>query len=192
MNDERQSNQPDDAMEAIRALVEANRDSLAGLDAGLDEGILDLDDIVWRSPSRVAIDPTETITRLAEEADKVAHGKNVEPPRAAILRVDPDFVSDPGPTRAEARADTERVAPRFSVEEAESAIRALLAESLRDQGKIDPSGRITIPEQELKSMVREQIDAWLAAHPDGATRETLHEPADLRKTSHQKGSQEGG
>ena len=151
-------------MDAIRALVEANRESLAGLDTGLEMGILDLEEVVWRSPSRVAIDPTDTITRLAEEADKVAFGTEAPPPRAAVLREAPDLVSDPGPSRAEARADSDRRPPSFSVDEAESAIRALLTESLREQGKIDDSGRITIPEEELKAMVRAQIDAWLAEH----------------------------
>ena len=166
MSDDRQSDRPDEAMDAIRALVEANRESLAGLDAGLDHGILELDEVVWRSPSRVAIDPTETITRLAEEADKVAFGSFPPPPRAAILRAAPDLVSGPGPTRAEARADTDRRGPSFAADEAESAIRALLTESLREQGKIDAAGRITIPEEELKAMVRAQIDAWLAKHSD--------------------------
>ena len=164
--DEGQSEGPDAAMDAIRALVEANRESLAGLDTRLNNGILELDDVVWRSPSRVAIDPTETITRLAEEADKVAFGTAPTPPQAAILRAAPDLVSDPGPTRAEARADTDRRAPSFSVDKAESAIRALLTESLREQGKIDAAGRITIPEAELKAMVRAQIDDWLAKHSE--------------------------
>lgn len=162
MDDDRQSDRPDDAIDAIRALVEANRESLSGLDAKLDQGILELDDVVWRSPSRLAIDPTETITRLAHEADKVALGTGPSPPQAAILRAAPDLVSDTGPTRAEARADTDRRGPSFSADEAESAIRALLSESLREQGKIDASGRITIPEEELKAMVRAHIDAWLA------------------------------
>ncbi|MEK9960667.1 MAG: hypothetical protein VXB94_03755 [Rhodobiaceae bacterium] len=164
MSDQEDSNRPDEAMDAIRALVEANRENLAGLDTGLEKAILDLEEVVWRSPSRVAIDPTDTITRLAEEADKVAFGAEMQPPRAAVLREAPDLVSDPGPTRAEARADSDRRPPSFSVDEAESAIRALLTESLREQGKMDESGRITIPEEELKAMVRAQIDAWLAEH----------------------------
>ena len=181
---------PDEAMDAIRALVEANRESLAGLETGLDGGILELDDVVWRSPTRVAIDPTDTITRLAEEADKVALGTEVPPPRATILRQPPDLVSDPGPSRAEARADTDRRAPSFSIDEAESSIRALLAESLRQQGKIDASGRITIPEAELKSMVRAQIDAWLAKHSPEEVQDALRARVDLRKTSAQQSPQD--
>jgi len=169
MSDQRDSDRPDEvmpdeAMAAIRALVEANRESLAGLEVGLEDSILDLEEVVWRNPGRVAIDPTDTITRLAEEADKVAFGTEMPPPRAAVLREAPDLVSDPGPTRAEARADFDRRPPSFSVDEAETAIRALLTGSLREQGKIDASGRITIPETELKAMVRAQIDAWLATH----------------------------
>ncbi|MGB1176509.1 MAG: hypothetical protein ACPG7P_06720 [Candidatus Puniceispirillaceae bacterium] len=186
MNDDRESDQPEDAMAAIRALVEANRESLAGLDASLDDAVLELDDVVWRSPSRVAIDPAETITRLAEEADKVALGAENPPPQAAILRQAPDLVSDPGPSRAEARADTDRRPPSFSIDEAESAIRALLTESLREQGKIDSTGRITIPEEELKAMVRAQIDSWLATHSHDEVRDALRERADLRKTSAQQ------
>jgi len=189
MSDHGDSNKSDEAMDAIRALVEANRDSLAGLETGLEDGILDLDDVVWRSPTRVAIDPTDTITRLAEEADKVALGAK-PPPRAAILREAPDLVSNPGPTRAEARADTDRRAPSFSIDEAESTIRALLAESLREQGKIDASGRITIPETELKSMVRAQIDALLAKHSHEEVQDALRARADLRKTSAQQRSQD--
>ena len=187
MSDHRESNRPDEAIEAIRVLVEANRESLAGLETGLGEGILELDDVVWRSPSRVAIDPTDTISRLAEEADKVARGSEPSPPRATILREAPDLVSDPGPSRAEARADTDRRGPSFSIERAETAIRALLAQTLREQGKIDASGRITIPEAELKSMVRAQIDAWLAKHSHEEVRDALREDADLRKTSAQRG-----
>ena len=195
MSDHRESDQPDEvipdeAMAAIRALVEANREGLAGLETGLGGGILELDNVVWRSPSRVAIDPTDTITRLAEEADKVALGTEAPPPRAAILREAPDLVSDPGPSRAEARADTDRKAPVFSIDEAESSIRALLAESLRQQGKIDASGRITIPEAELKSMVRAQIDAWLAKHSPEEVQDALRERADLRKTSAQQSPQD--
>ena len=190
MSEHREPDHSDEAMNAIRALVEANRESLAGLDTGLEDGILDLEDVVWRSPSRVAIDPTDTITRLAEEADKVALGASTRPPRATILREPPDLVSDPGPTRAEARADTDRTPPSFSLDKAESAIRALLAESLRQQGKIDAAGRITIPEEELKTMVRAQIDAWLAAHSHEEVRDALRDRADLRKTTAQQSPQD--
>jgi hypothetical protein len=195
MSDTRESKEtdepvPDGAMDAIRTLVEANRECLAGLETGFDGGILELQEVVWRSPSRVALDPTDTITRLAAEADKVARGTKAPPPRASILREAPDLVSDPGPSRAEARADTDRRAPSFSIDEAESAIRALLADTLRQQGKIDSSGRITIPEAELKSMVRAQIDAWLASHSHEEVQDALRERANLRKTSAQQGPQD--
>ena len=183
MNDQGQSGTPDTAMEAIRDLVESKRDGLERLGARVDEGIVDLDDVVWRSPSRPVVDPTETITRLAEEADKVADGKAARPPRAAILREDPDLVSGPAPDRIKARADKDRRPPSFADQEAEQAIRALLMQSLGEQGKIDASGRIMIPEDELKIMVREQIDTWLARHPHAGSGDALHETADLRKNS---------
>ena len=57
-----------EAITAIREAVEERQRSMGAL----DDGILELDDIVWRSPARPVIDPTDTIARLAEEADKVA------------------------------------------------------------------------------------------------------------------------
>ena len=72
----------DDAMDAIRALVESNRNSLAMM----NDEVLELEDVVWRSPSRLAVDPTETISRLAQEADKVARGDVSSLPQATILR----------------------------------------------------------------------------------------------------------
>ena len=72
----------DDAMDAIRALVESNRNSLAVM----HDEVMELEDVVWRSPTRLAIDPTETISRLAEEADKVARGDVSSLPEATILR----------------------------------------------------------------------------------------------------------
>lgn len=186
MNDQGQSGTPDTAMEAIRDLVEAKRVGLERLGAQVDAGILDLDDVVWRSPSRPVVDPTDTITRLAEEADNVAVGKTAPPPRAAILREDPDLVSGPAPDRAKARADNDRRPPSFADQEAEKAIRALLMQSLTEQGKIDASGRIMIPEDELKTMVRDQIDAWLARHPHAGSGDALREAADLRKNSAQQ------
>ena len=69
-------------LEAIRALVEENGLALETLDSD----VLTLDDIVWRSPARQVVDPTDIIKRLAEEADKVANGKALEPPRAVVHR----------------------------------------------------------------------------------------------------------
>ena len=57
-------------MAAIREAVEAKQQSLADIDTD----IMDLEDVVWRSPARPVVDPTDIITRLAEEADKVARG----------------------------------------------------------------------------------------------------------------------
>ena len=72
-----------DAMAAIREAVE-ERQKVFG---ALDNGILDLDEVVWRSPARTIIDPTDTISRLAEEADKVAKGIEDVPPVARIHRL---------------------------------------------------------------------------------------------------------
>ena len=58
----------DSPIEAIRSLVEKNE---LGLQT-LEDEVLILDDIVWRSPARQIVDPTDIIKRLAEEADKVA------------------------------------------------------------------------------------------------------------------------
>ena len=78
-----------EAITAIREAVEERQRSMGAL----DDGILELDDIVWRSPARPVIDPTDTIARLAEEADKVARGVEVVPPQATVHhhRTGPDF-----------------------------------------------------------------------------------------------------
>ena len=67
-------------IEAIRSLVEENELALQSL----EDEVLTLDDIVWRSPARQIVDTTDIIQRLAEEADKVANGQAAEPPRAAL------------------------------------------------------------------------------------------------------------
>ena len=69
-------------MDAIRELVESNRNSLAMM----NDEVIELEEVVWRSPSRLAVDPTETISRLAQEADKVARGDVSSLPQATILR----------------------------------------------------------------------------------------------------------
>ena len=78
-----------DPMAAIREAVEAKQQSLADIDTD----IMDLEDVVWRSPARPVVDPTDIITRLAEEADKVARGVADAPPPATVYRArsEPDF-----------------------------------------------------------------------------------------------------
>ena len=77
-----EADEQENPLAAIRALVEENGLALETLDTD----VLTLDDIVWRSPARQVVDPTDIIKRLAEEADKVANGKALEPPRAVVHR----------------------------------------------------------------------------------------------------------
>ena len=179
----------DDAMDAIRALVESNRNSLAMM----NDEVLELDDVVWRSPSRLAVDPTETISRLAEEADKVARGDVSSLPQATILREkSPHEAAGTRPRRAtapEPQPQEQRTDPRFELEQAETGIRALMKQALREQGKVDEEGRILVSEDELRAMVRAHIDQWLAQQSDAPAEDALRGPDDLRKTSLQQGTE---
>ena len=60
-----EADEQENPLAAIRALVEENGLALETLDTD----VLTLDDIVWRSPARQVVDPTDIIKRLAEEAD---------------------------------------------------------------------------------------------------------------------------
>ena len=173
----------DDAMDAIRALVESNRNSLAMM----NDEVLELEEVVWRSPSRLAVDPTETISRLAEEADKVARGDVSTLPQAAILRANAHAKGSAAVTPHNAPHEPQRSDPTFELEQAETGIRALMKQALREQGKVDDEGRITISEEELRSMVRAHIDQWLAQQSDASAEDPLHGSTDLRTTSLQQG-----
>ena len=85
MSQKQENDGETDAMAAIREAVEERQKALGSL----DDGILDLDDVVWRSPARAIIDPTDTISRLAEEADKVAKGIEDVPPEYTGLVPNP-------------------------------------------------------------------------------------------------------
>tara|TARA_B100000927_G_scaffold218619_1_gene178727 strand:- start:112 stop:564 length:453 start_codon:yes stop_codon:yes gene_type:complete len=138
-----------DSIAAIREAVEERQKAFGAL----DDGILDLDEVVWRSPVRVIIDPTDTISRLAEEADKVAKGMEDVPPVARIHRprAEPDFgTADRKPSSAAAD------------DNAEASIRALVMATLEEQGKIGPDGKLAVSEEEVKRMVRKHIDQWMA------------------------------
>ena len=139
-----------DAIAAIREAVEERQTTLGTL----DDSILDLDEVVWRSPARAIIDPTDSISRLAEEADKVAKGIEDVPPVARIHkpRVEPDFGTVAGRK------------PCFHAagDNAEASIRALVMLKLDEQDKIGPDGKLTISEEEVRRMVREHIDRWMA------------------------------
>jgi len=138
-----------DAMAAIREAVEERQKAFTAL----DDGILDLDEVVWRSPARTIVDPTDTISRLAEEADKVAKGNEDVPPVARIHRprTEPDF-GTVGRKPSSALAG----------DNAEASIRALVMATLQEQGKIGPDGKLAVSEEEVKRMVREHIDQWIA------------------------------
>ena len=179
----------DDAMDAIRALVESNRNSLAVM----HDEVMELEDVVWRSPTRLAIDPTETISRLAEEADKVARGDVSSLPEATILRetgrVEAAADRSHHASRDEHANPGHRADPTFELEQAETGIRALMKQALIEQGKVDADGRITISEEELRAMVRTHIDQWLAQQSDAAAEDALHGADDLRTTSPQQGTE---
>ena len=178
----------DDAMDAIRELVESNRNSLAMM----NDEVLELEEVVWRSPSRLAVDPTETISRLAQEADKVARGDVSSLPQATILREKSRHQApEQRPSRANApdpRPQVQRSDPTFELEQVETGIRALMKQTLREQGKVDEEGRILVSEDELRAMVRAHIDQWLAQQSDAPAEDALHGPDDLRKTSLQQGT----
>ena len=136
-------------MAAIREAVEQRQKAFGTL----DNGILDLEEVVWRSPKRAIVDPTDTISRLAEEADRVAKGIEDVPPVARIHRprAEPDFgTAGRKPSSAAAGED------------AEASIRALVMATLEEQGKIGPDGKLAVSEEEVRRMVREHIDQWMA------------------------------
>ena len=168
MSDEPRDDINEDAMNAIREAVEERQRSFSAL----DDGILDLDDIVWRSP---IIDPTDTITRLAEEADKVARGLDDAPPQATVLRQRsaPDFGAQ-APRRA---------AKNPALDDAEASIQALVTASLRERGKIGPDGKLAVSEDELRRLVRDQIDRWVAQHMNAPDQGGLQNDAEMRRNA---------
>ena len=149
MSQDHENGSETDAMAAIREAVEEQQKAFGAL----DDGILDLDDVVWRSPARAIVDPTDTISRLAEEADKVAKGIEDVPPAARIHRprAEPDF----GTAGRKPSSIT-------SGDNAEASIRALVMATLEDQGKIGPDGKLAVSEEEVRRLVREHIDQWMA------------------------------
>ena len=159
-----------DAISAIREAVEERQRSMGAL----DDGILDLDDIVWRSPSRPVIDPTDTITRLAEEADKVARGVEEVPPQATVYRerTEPDFGTL-----------GKKAVKNPMLDEAEASIQALVTASLRESGKIGPDGKLAVSEEELRRLVRQQIDRWVAQHMTAQDQGGLQNDAEMRRNA---------
>ncbi len=149
MSQNHENDSEPDAMAAIREAVEERQKAFSAL----DDGILDLDDVVWRSPARAIVDPTDTISHLAEEADKVAKGIEEVPPAARVHRprTEPDFGTGRRTTSSSA-----------SLDNAEASIRALVTATLEQQGKIGPDGKLTVSEEEVRRLVREHIDQWMA------------------------------
>lgn len=149
MSQNHENDSEPDAMAAIREVVEERQKAFSAL----DDGILDLDDVVWRSPARAIVDPTDTISRLAEEADKVAKGIEEVPPAARVHRprTEPDFGTGRRTTSSSA-----------SLDNTEASIRALVTATLEKQGKIGPDGKLTVSEEEVRRLVREHIDQWMA------------------------------
>jgi hypothetical protein len=173
-------------MAAIREAVEANQMSLAEIDTD----IMDLEDVVWRSPTRPVIDPTDIITRLAEEADKVARGLAEPPPPAAVYRSrsEPDFgtrrqvaarhlaAASSGETPTGERSTGETSAEMVT----EVRIRQLVTAALKAEGRIDADGRINLSEVELRQLVRTQIDTFMAQQLRADQQDTLHSPSEMR------------
>ncbi len=149
MSQKQENDGETDAMAAIREAVEERQKAFGAL----DDCILDLDEVVWRSPARVIVDPTDTISRLAEEADKVAKGIEDVPPVARIHR-----------PRAEPDFGTAGRKPSYAVagDNAEASIRALVMATLEEHGKIGPDGELAVSEEEVRRIVREHIDQWIA------------------------------
>lgn len=180
-----------DAMAAIREAVEANQMSLAEIDTD----IMDLEDVVWRSPTRPVIDPTDIITRLAEEADKVARGLAEPPPPAAVYRSrsEPDFgtrrqvaarhlaAASSGETPIGETPTGETSTGETSAEMlTEVRIRQLVTAALKAEGRIDADGRINLSEVELRQLVRTQIDTFMAQQLRADQQDTLHSPSEMR------------
>ena len=149
MSQNHENDSEPDAMAAIREAVEERQKAFSAL----DDGILDLDDVVWRSPARAIVDPTDTISRIAEAADQVAKGIEEVPPAARVHRprTEPDFGTGRRTTSSSA-----------SLDNAEASIRALVTATLEQQGKIGPDGKLTVSEEEVRRLVREHIDQWMA------------------------------
>lgn len=179
----------DSPIEAIRSLVEKNE---LGLQT-LEDEVLILDDIVWRSPARQIVDPTDIIKRLAEEADKVANGKVKEPPRAAIHRRSPPpkpQSAEPAqsPHKGERQREPKIARPGIRMDapaaaEAESLIQQRVLEDLSGKGFIDENGRLGIEKEELRLLVRGHIERWTEEQNDTSAEDALQARGIMRKTT---------
>lgn len=175
-----------DPMAAIREAVEAKQQSLADIDTD----IMDLEDVVWRSPARPVVDPTDIITRLAEEADKVARGVADAPPPATVYRArsEPDF----GTRRQVAAHHLAKRPPATTATDVatEERIRHLVTAALEAEGRISPDGKISMSEDELRKLVRTQIDTVLAQQLGAGQQDTLHSQPEMRTNAARKSDQD--
>ena len=179
-------------IEAIRSLVEKNELALVSL----EDKVLTLDHIVWRSPTRQIVDTTDIIQRLAEEADKVANGQAAEPPRAALYRSGEPINSfgllggKAIRHREKARTQREPViarpgirAPEPATDDAEKMIQQRVLDDLSGKGLIDENGRLEIDRDALRQLVRGHIDRWTEEQNVTATEDALQAGGIMRKNT---------
>ena len=189
-----------DPLEAIRALIEENGLALETLDSD----VLTLDDIVWRSPARQVVDPTDIIKRLAEEADKVANGKALEPPRAVVHRrtttartvvTTPAKTAGPTASRTSGTADRQPsrnrepviARPGIRSDEDTKDIEAMILQRVLDdlaaKGLTDAEGRPQISKGDLRLLVRAHIKKWTEQQNASSTEDALQARGIMRKTT---------
>ena len=187
-------------LEAIRALVEENGLALETLDSD----VLTLDDIVWRSPARQVVDPTDIIKRLAEEADKVANGKALEPPRAVVHRrtttartvaTTPAKTAGPTVSPTSGKADRQPSRNREPViarpgfrsdgdtKDIEAMILQRVLDDLAAKGLTDAEGRPQISKGDLRLLVRAHIKKWTEQQNASSTEDALQARGIMRKTT---------
>jgi len=187
-------------LESIRALVEENGLALETLDSD----VLTLDDIVWRSPARQVVDPTDIIKRLAEEADKVANGKALEPPRAVVHRrttTARTVVTTPaktaGPTASPTSETVDRQPSRHrepviarpgirsddDTKDIEAMILQRVLDDLAAKGLTDAEGRPQISKGDLRLLVRAHIKKWTEQQNASSTEDALQARGIMRKTT---------
>ncbi len=189
---------------AIRALVEENGLALETLDSD----VLTLDDIVWRSPARQVVDPTDIIKRLAEEADNVANGKALEPPRAVVHRRTTNartVVKTPaktpsktaGPTASPTSGTADRQPSRHrepviarpgirgdgDTKDIEAMILQRVLDDLAAKGLTDAEGRPQISKGDLRLLVRSHIKKWTEQQNASSTEDALQARGIMRKTT---------
>ena len=179
-------------IEAIRSLVEENELALQSL----EDEVLTLDDIVWRSPARQIVDTTDIIQRLAEEADKVANGQAAEPPRAALYHggepINSFVLSGGKATRQPYKANTHREpviarpgirASNPATDDAEKMIQQRVLDDLSGNGLIDENGRLEIDHDALRQVVRDHIDRWTEEQNVTSTEDALQAGGIMRKNT---------